>query len=135
MNLRGPVLPEESILALDNWFWGWILTKVLPECDGVAPIGRAYDPGNGILRPMWHPNKTQWLVIWIAVLGGLYAAGLTSNNGLNGFVTFGIAVLIGGLLVWQLEGKRRSPTPKSIFCGRMWCCNQPRVATLPEVRH
>ena len=49
---------------------------------------------------MWHPNKTQWWVIWLAVILGLYFA-IDA-----GVVGFGVPVLIGALLVWQLEGRR-----------------------------
>jgi hypothetical protein len=50
---------------------------------------------------MWQPNKSQWWVIWIAVaLALLFAA-----NG-TGVVGFGGAILVGALLVWQIEGKR-----------------------------
>jgi hypothetical protein len=52
-------------------------------------------------RRGWHPNGIQWAVIWTAVLGGLVIAGLD-----GGYVAFGVAILIGALLVWQLEGKR-----------------------------
>jgi hypothetical protein len=63
------------------------------------------------LGDVWHPNKNQWWVIWIAVLGGiLFGAGG------GGLLVFGAALLVGILLVWQLEGKRGSE-PKEIFCG------------------
>lgn len=41
---------------------------------------------------MWHPNKAQWRMIWIAVILGLQ---------------FGVAVLIGTLLVGQMERAMR----------------------------
>jgi hypothetical protein len=41
---------------------------------------------------MWHPNKTQWRVIWIAVILGL---------------VFGVAMLIGALLLSQMESFMR----------------------------
>ena len=46
---------------------------------------------------MWHPNKAQWRVIWIAVILGL---------------VFGVAVLFGALLVWQMERAMREATAR-----------------------
>lgn len=50
---------------------------------------------------MWQPREAQWLVIWIAVFVGLLF-GIVFQTG---FVGFGVPVLIGALLVWQLQGK------------------------------
>jgi len=49
----------------------------------------------------WHPNGIQWAVIWTAVLLGLLFA---ANGG--ELLGFGGPLLIGALLVWQLESKR-----------------------------
>ena len=48
---------------------------------------------------MWHPSKAQWRVIWIAVILGL---------------VFGVAVLMGALLVWQMERAMREATAQAI---------------------
>jgi len=66
---------------------------------------------------MWQPDKAQWRTIWIAVIVGLFSAGLAYNNGLDGYATFGVVVFIGALRVWQLQGKRQNPKPKPVFCG------------------
>jgi len=52
---------------------------------------------------MWHPNQTQWWVILVAVILGL----VFGQPGGGGIVGFAIPVLIGALLVWQLEGRRK----------------------------
>lgn len=48
---------------------------------------------------MWYPNKAQWIVIWIlAVIVSIGLIGLYEGAGL----LVG-AVIIGGLLIWQLS--------------------------------
>jgi hypothetical protein len=53
---------------------------------------------------MWHPNKAQWWVVWIAVA----VVGLVLAIPMGGGI-LGIAVLIAVLLVWQMEGRRGKP--------------------------
>jgi hypothetical protein len=51
---------------------------------------------------MWQPNTRQWWVIWIAVAIALFFATMSDF----GVIGFGAPILIGLLLVWQLEGHR-----------------------------
>jgi hypothetical protein len=54
-------------------------------------------------------NKRQWWVIWIAVILGLFWS--IALDG--GAVGFGVPVLIGGLIVWQLQGRGVKNDPKN----------------------
>ena len=50
------------------------------------------------LTSMWHPNKRQWWIVSVAVILGVAGAYL---GGRYGSLYATIAMLIGGLLLWQ----------------------------------
>jgi hypothetical protein len=52
---------------------------------------------------MWFPNKPQWVVIWVGFLFGSYIWGGFDSPGGAAFIA-----IIVGLVIWMLEGRRRS---------------------------
>ena len=83
------------------------------EGDALKP-DRA-DGLTGDTSPIWNPSREQWIVIWVCAI----AAWLlwSSDNGILGYTpVFGqntdrrfgaLAIVIGVLLTWQLEPRRK----------------------------
>ena len=54
---------------------------------------------------MWHPNKAQWWVIWIAAILASFVLVVNVSSSEQGIVR-GVCILgLGALLVWQLNRK------------------------------
>lgn len=50
---------------------------------------------------MWYPNKQQWIVLW--VVGIIISLGSFGAFDAGGYVVS--AIVLGGLLIWQLSKK------------------------------
>ena len=53
---------------------------------------------------MWYPNKGQWIVFWI--VGIIVSVGSFGAFDGGGFVVS--AIILGGLLIWQLSKTKSS---------------------------
>ena len=55
----------------------------------------------------WHPNRAQWVVIWVAVIAAsvLWIQGPFQYDDQNEHAAIAV-VVAGGLLVWMLSTKK-----------------------------
>ena len=77
----------------------------------------------------WRPNRNQWLAIWPAAIFGVLS--LISGAWVVGL----LLLLLGGVLVWQLDSHGRRPENiviKSVRCGDCGTIGEPHWARCPK---
>lgn len=77
----------------------------------------------------WRPSRNQWLAI---VPAAIFVA---MNAAAGAWINVGLLVVLAGVVVWQMEARRRPPEKveiKSVKCGGCGAVGEPHWAKCPK---